>query len=182
MPHDNLGNYYHFREPVPLSLHLFRKVTSAGAVGAVAAAGGVLASDSTPIMGAEATTEAHVIIWAAANQDIIQAQIPLPPTFQGGDDVEIDLWVRTDNAGGGGIEAATFSVLTSWDNGSQVTDTATDSVPSETVHKVTAIIAAADIPDGASFVNVQLLPGTHANDPVRLLSARLTFVPRAMPA
>jgi hypothetical protein len=90
--------------------------------------------------------------------------------------------VRTDNAGGGGIEAATFSVLTSWDGGAQVTDTATDSVPSETFHKITAVISAADIPDAASFLNIQLVPGTHANDPVRLAHVEVKFVPRAKAA
>lgn len=175
---DSQGAYHEFRSRIPISLNDFREVSTAGAVSNVAANGGLLASDTTPILGAEATSEAMCINWAAANSDIIQAQVPLPPDFNGKEDVLLQLWVLTDNAGGGGIEAGTFSVLTSWDNGAQVTDTATDSVPATTSHLITARIAAADIPDRASFVNIQLVLGTHANDPIHLLSAALDYVPR----
>jgi hypothetical protein len=179
---DSQGNYHAFRRAILLSLHDWREVSAAGAVGAIAANGGLLASDTTPILGAETTTEAHSIQWAAANADIIQASIALPEDFDGRDDVLLELFVLTDNAGGGGIEAASFSVLTSWDNGAQVTDTATDDVPATTAHKVTARIAAGDIPDSPSFVNIQLVPGTHANDPTRLLAARLLYFPRKIAA
>lgn len=180
---DAQGNYHAFRKAILLSLHDWREAASTGAVGAIAANGGILASDTTPIMGAETTTEAHSIQWAAANADIIQASLALPEDFDARDDVLLDLFVLTDNTGGGGIEAASFSVLTSWDNGAQVTDTATDDVPATTVHKITARIAAADIsPKLPSFVNIQLVPGTHANDPIRLLAARLTYFPRKQAA
>ena len=134
MPQSATGAYVPFLSCVPISLNDFREVNSSGAVGAIAANGGLLASD---------------------------------------------LWILTDNTGGGSIEAGTFSVLTSWDNGAQVTDTATDSVPAVTSHKITATIAAGDIPDTASYVNIQLVLGTHANDPIHLLSARLNYFPRS---
>lgn len=177
MPHDSRGNYYEFRKSVDLSLNDFREVSSAGAVGDTTANGGLLSSDTTPVLGAEATSEAQAIIWAAGNSDIVQTNLALPPDFSGEDDVLVELWVLTDNAGGGGIEAGTFSVLSSWDNAAQVTDTATDSVPTTTAHKITARIAAADIPDRPSFVNLQLVLGTHANDPVHLLAGRISYVP-----
>lgn len=176
--HDSTGLYHPLTAAVLLSLNDFREVTSAGAVGNNAANGGILSSETTPILGAEATTEAMSLAWAAANADIIQATVALPVDFDGRFDVLLELWVLTDNAGGGGIEAASFSVLTSWDNGSQVTDTATDSVPAITAHKVTARISGADIPDSPEFVNLQLVPGTHANDPTHLLSARFVYVPK----
>jgi len=182
MPYDSQSNHYEHRKSVELSLHDFREVTTAGAVGAIAANGGLLASDTDPVMGAETTTEAHAIIWAAGNSDIIQCSKVLPPDFSGKDDVLIELWVLTDNTGGGSIEAGTFSVLTSWDNAAQVTDAATDSVPATTVHKVTATVAAADIPDSPSFVNIQLVLGTHANDPVHLLAGRVSYVPKVFAA
>ncbi len=159
---------------VDLPLSGWREVSAAGAVSDIATNGGLLASDTTPILGAEATSEAMAIKWAAANADIIQQCVSLPQDFDDTADVTIDLWVLTDNAGGGGIEAATFSVLTSWDNGSQVTDAATDSVPAVTVHKVTATVDAGDF-GAVSFVNIQLVPGTHAADPMHLLAARLNY-------
>lgn len=182
MPHDSQGFYYEQRESVNLSLHDWREVASTGAVGAIAANGGILASDTTPIMGAAATSESHIINWAAGNSDIIQCSLALPPNFSGKDDVWIELFVLTDNTGGGGIEAGTFSVLTSWDNGAQVTDEATDSTPATTAHWIRAVIAAADIPDRPSFVNIQLVLGTHANDPVHKLGGRILYVPAAKAA
>lgn len=178
MPHDSKGNYYEFRKLVALALGDWREVTSAGAVGAIAAAAGHLASDTTPIFGAQATSEAWAIKWAATNADIIQIATALPPDFSGADDVLLELDVLTDNAGGGGIDPASFTVLSSWDNGAQVSDTATDAVPAITVHTTTTIIAAADIPDAPRFLNIQLVPAAHANDPTHLMSARLLYVPR----
>ncbi len=160
---------------IDIPLSSWREVSSAGAVGDIAANGGILASDTTPILGAEATSEAMAIKWAAANADIVQCAFSLPQDLDDTADATLDLWVLTDNAGGGGIEAATFSVLTSFNNASQATDAATDSVPATTVHKVTATIDAGDIPTGAAFVNIQLVPGTHANDPTHLLAARLNY-------
>lgn len=160
---------------VNLDLGAWREVSSAGAVGDTTANGGVLASDTTPIFGAEGTTEALAIKWAAGNADIIQIAVSLPPDVNGSAAVTLDLWVLTDNAGGGGIDAASFSVLTSWDNGSQVTDTATDSVPATTVHKITATIDAGDVPATPGFLNIQLVPAAHASDPTHLLAARLNY-------
>jgi len=154
-----------------LALTDWREVTAGGAVGNIAAIGGVLASDTTPVLGAEGTSEAMSITWAAANVDQIATSICLPVDFNDAADATLDLWVKTSV----GVEAATFTVLTSWNNGSQVTDTATDSVPSTTVHKITATIAAADIPAGAEFVTIHMVPGAHAAELTKLLAARLNF-------
>lgn len=170
--------YQHIRSTqahVLFTLDMFREVSSAGAVGDTAANGGVLASDTTPVLGAAATSEAMQIVWAAGNSDIIQVSTSLPPDLDDTADAVLDLYVLTDNSGGGGIDAATFTVNSSWDNGAQVVDTATDSSPAITVHKVSATIAAADIPAGAAFVNFQLVPAAHAADPTHLLAARLNY-------
>jgi hypothetical protein len=160
------------REFIPLPLHGWREVTSGGDVGNVAANGGILASDTTPIMRGDAA-ESQEIAWAAANADIIACQVPLPPWVDGTQDILFEAHVVTDNAGGGGIEAATFTVETSWDGGAVVSDTATDTTPAITHHLITATIAAADIPDAPSYVTIMLTPGTHANDPIALTNARL---------
>lgn len=157
-----------------LSLNDFREMSSAGDVSNIAANGGLLASDTTPILRGDAA-EVQEISWAAGNADIIGAQFALPPDFDGSADATLELWVYTDNAGGGGIDAASFTVETSWDGGALVADTATDAAPAITSHKITATIAAADIPDGASFLTVMLTPAAHANDPTQLQAARLTF-------
>ena len=172
------GKYHAFYKTIPLDLVEWREVSTAGAVSNIAGNGGVLASDTTPIHGAEATSEAWMLSWAAGNSDIIQLSRSLPDDFDGGEDVLLELEVLTDNAGGGGIEAGTFSVLSSWNNAAQITDAATDSVPATTIHTITARISADDIPNDARLVNIQLVLGTHANDPIHLLAARLKYLPK----
>lgn len=159
---------------IGLSVYDFREVSAGGDVGDIAAIGGVLASDTTPVLRGNAAETAE-IMWAAGNADIIGAHVTLPADFNGAFDVTVDLFVYTDNGGGGGIEAATFTVETGWDNGALVSDAATDSVPATTIHVVTATIAAADIPDTARVLTLMLTPGAHAADPVQLLGARLNY-------
>lgn len=159
---------------VVFSLHDLREVDANGDVADAAGNGGILASDTTPILRADAA-ESEEVVWAAANQDPVQLQITLPPDFDGTADAKVELFVLTDNAGGGGIEAATFSVESSWDGGAKVTDAATDAAPATTQHKISATIAAADIPDAPSFLTLHLVPGAHANDPISLLGARLLY-------
>ncbi len=159
---------------IGLSLYQFREVTSGGDVGNAAANGGILASDTTPIMRGDAAESAE-IAWAAGNSDIISTQVTLPADFDGTAAATLDLFVYTDNAGGGGTDAATFTVETSWDGGAVVSDTATDGSPATTIHKITATIAAGDIPDTASIVTIMLTPAAHAADTVQLVGARLNY-------
>jgi hypothetical protein len=159
---------------IPISLYDWREVTSAGDVGAIAANGGILASDTTPIMRGDAAESAE-ISWAATNVDPISCHITLPTDFDGSANATLDLFVYTDNAGGGGIDAATFTTETSWDGGALVSNAATDGTPATAIHKITATIAAASIPDTASLVTIALTPAAHANDPTQLVGARLNY-------
>lgn len=159
---------------LPLKLTDFREVTSGGDVGNIVANGGILASDTTPILRGDAA-ETQEIVWAAANVDPISTQVTLPPDFDGSEDVYVDLFVYTDNAGGGGIDAATFTVETGWDGGALVSDTATDGTPATTMHKVTATVAAADVPDAPSVLTIALTPAAHGNDPTQLLGGRVLY-------
>lgn len=162
------------RGEINISLDEFRIVSSGGDVGAIAAIGGVLGSDTVPIGRGDAaeTSEIH---WAAASAIIVKYCKTLPADFSGASDVTVRLFVRTDNAGGGGIEAATFTVETGWDGGALVSDAATDATPAITLHSVDATVAAADIPDAPSVLTLMLTPGTHANDPIQLLGAKILY-------
>lgn len=159
---------------VSVPLTSLREVDSSGDVGDTTANGGVLSSNTTPILRGDAN-ECLEVHWAAANQDGVAFSQSLPVDLDDAADVLIDLFVRTDNTGGGGVEAATFTVLTSWGGGAQVSDTATDGTPATDVHVVTATVAAADVPANPGFVSVQLVPGVHANDPVQLLGVRIRY-------
>ncbi len=156
---------------VNLSLYDLREVTSGGDVGNIAANGGLLASDTTPILRGDAN-DSQEVSWATGNADVVAFSRTLPPDFDGTGDVTLELYVSS-----GTTNAATFTVESSWDAGAVVSDSASDAATkSATVHKITATIAAADIPDTASFVTVLLTPAAHATDTIQLHAARLLYV------
>jgi len=154
---------------VLLSLHDFREVTSGGAVGNIVAIGGILASDTTPVMGVH-SSESTTILWAAGNADLIGTQIALPADFDGTRDATLQLTA----ASGGTTNACTFTVETSWDSGTVASDTCTGAA-TVTVATYSATIAAADVPNSASRLTLMLTPATHATDTMILHAARLRY-------
>ena len=157
-------------QSIDVSLHSLREVDASGDVGAIAANGGILASDTTPIMRGDAN-ESLEISWATGNVDPVQFQITLPKDFDGSEDVTLDLEVYS-----GSTDAATFTVETSWNGGTQVSDSADDSATkSATPHVVTATIAAADVPDAARRVTVALTPAAHATNTIQIVGVRLNY-------
>lgn len=176
MPYNSQRQYYSFRGTIPLSLVDFREAVT-GDVPNAAGIGGVLASDSAPALSGTGSTVSQQISWVTGNTDQVLVDVSLPEDFDGRDDVTLELWVSS-----GTTDAATFTVLSSWDGGANVTDSASDAgTLSATVHKITATIAAADIPDGASFVSIGLTPAAHATNAIVLKAARLLYVPRLQP-
>lgn len=169
---DALGNYHEFRACIPISLHSWREADANGDVGAIAANGGILASDTTPIMRGASGLISQEISWAASNADPIVCQVPLPDDFSGKDDVLLKARVYS-----GTTNAASFTIGTSWDGGATVSDTGTGQA-SATIHEVVVTIAAADIPDNASFVTILLTPAAHGTDALQLCSTKLCYVPK----
>lgn len=158
------------RDYITFNVHCFREVDGNGDVGNTAAGAGMLASDTTPILRGEAT-KTQVIVWVAGNTDAIATHAVLPDEFDGTADVTLDLWVSS-----GTTDAASFTVETTWNSGSTVTDTIDDSATkSATTHKVTATIAAADVPNSAQYVSIILTPPAHATNVIHLHGARLNF-------
>jgi hypothetical protein len=156
--------------PVLFSLYDFREVDSSSDVGDTTANGGLLSSNTTPILRGNAA-ETQEISWATGNVDPIAVQKSLPSDFDGSSDVTVDLWVNS-----GTTNAATFTVETGWDGAALVSDTADDSsTKSATTHKITATIAAADIPDTASNLTLVLTPATHATDTIQLQGMRVNY-------
>lgn len=143
---------------IVFSVHDFREVTSGGDVGNVAAIGGVLASDTTPVMLGDAA-ESQALQWAASNNDIVAASTLLPNDFDGSRDVYIDLVTSS----GGTTDAASFTVETGWDGAAIVSDTATGSA-STTAAVITATVAAADVPDSPRRLTIMLTPVAHTTD------------------
>lgn len=170
----NTGSYHAFRKPIRLSLHDFRECDANGDVGNIVANGGILASDTTPIMRGASGLISQELSWAASNSDPIVAQVSLPEDFDGREDLLVELWVNS-----GTTDAATFAVLTSFDAGATVTDSASDAATlSATTHKISAIVSAADIPDTASYLTLHLTPGAHTTNAIQLANVRLGYLPR----
>lgn len=173
--HGMNGKYFAFRSPIPLPLHGFRECDANGDVGAIAANGGTLASDTTPIMRGAAGLISQEISWAAGNVDPIICQVPLPEDFDGKENVQVDLGVYS-----GTTDAASFVISTSWDGGATKTATASDAATkSATIHTISAVIPASDIPDNATFVTVMLTPPAHATNAIQLTNARMGYLPKA---
>jgi len=156
---------------VSVSLFSFRETNATADVGNLAAVGGVLASDSTPALQANGV-ESQQLQWIATNQDQIATSLSLPGDIDGTADVTIELWV---SSAGVPTDAASFTVETSWDGAAIVTDTVTDGAASNSVHRVTGTIAAADVPDSPSFLSMSVIPAAHATDAINLFAVRLEY-------
>lgn len=171
--YDSQGTYHAYYGALPCSLYDLRETDANGDVGAIVANGGVLASDTTPILRGASGLISQELSWAASNSDPVVAQLALPDDFSGKEDVLVDLWVNS-----GTTDAATVEVKSSWDAGATVTDTATDSAKSATTHKITARISAADIPDNATRLTLMFTPAAHTTNAVQLEAFRVLYVPK----
>ena len=161
---------------VPIHLGMFREVSATGDVGNIAAIGGVLGSDTAPILRAEATTNSWEISWATGNADPIGVQVMLPADLDDTQDAFLDLIVYS-----GTTDAATMGVATSWNGGAEVTDSASDSdTKSATRHTITATIAAADIPASSTHLTIRITPPTHATNAIQLHGAVLRYKPKLL--
>lgn len=156
---------------IPVSLFALREVDANGDVANDAGNGGVLSSDSDPVLRGDAA-ESQEVYWAAGNADIVAYQTSLPSDFDSTGDVVIELTVYTDNTN---ADDATFTVESGWDGGALVSDTATDGSPSGTEHKITATIAAADIAADAERLTLMLTPAAHATDGIAVTNLRLLY-------
>lgn len=155
---------------VGISLYDLREVDANGDVANIAANGGLLASDTTPILRGDAA-ESQEVSWAADDVDLVAFQMALPSDFNDAGDATLELVVSS-----GTTDAASFGVETGWDGGALVSDTADDAATkSETPHTITATIALADIATGAERVTVILTPPAHSTDAIQLHSARLKY-------
>jgi hypothetical protein len=134
-----------------------------------------LTTTTTPALTFDGTNHFELIRWSAGDDTNLRVSFALPEGFDGDEDVTVDLFVRTDNAGGA-VDAASFTIFSSWDNGPSVSYVATDSSPSETLHTITATIAASDIQSSARRLTLILQPMGHLNDPVILTDVRVNTV------
>ena len=146
---------------IPIPLNTIREASSF-AVGNASANGGVLASDTTPILGPinGGTDGCQVLTWAASNSDQVIFQTPLPPDLD--DTADVVIHFRTKSAGT--TNAVGFTVESFWDEGdTKISDPSETNQTTSWAEKI-ATIAAADVPTGAQTLTVGLTPAAHTTD------------------
>lgn len=157
---------------IPLSLMQFREAATM-AVGNAAANGGVLASDTTPILQPinGATDGCQELVWAASNNDAVITTVALPPDL----DDTADLVLHTRTVSGGTTNAVGFTVDTWFNEGdTKVTDTSETNQTTSWAEKITTI-AAADVPSGAQTITISLTPVAHTTDTMAMSAAWLEY-------
>ena len=145
---------------IPVSLAAVRELSTGSFINA-AGNGGILATDTTPILNTinGDTDGAWRLAWAASNSDEVGFQAPLPPDLDEASAVEVHL--RAYMAGA--TDTPVISADSYFDEGdTKVEDdsTALDATPTEK----TITIAAGDVPAGAQTLSVALTPGAHTTD------------------
>lgn len=146
---------------VPIPLTTLREASNFDVANA-AGNGGVLASDTTPILSAinDATDGCQMLSWAASNNDQVIFQTPLPPDL----DETADLVVHFRTKSAGTTDAVGFTVDSFFNEGdTKVTDTSETNQTTSWAEKI-ATIAAADVPAGAQTLTVGLTPAAHTTD------------------
>jgi hypothetical protein len=157
---------------IPISLMSLREVSTM-AVGNIAANGGILASDTTPILQPVngATAGAQEVAWASSNNDPVAFQISLPPDL----DDTADLVLHTRIKSAGTSDAVGFTVTSYFnETGAAVSDTSETNQTATWGEKVTTI-AAADVPAGAQTLTVSLTPVAHTTDIMHLSALWLEY-------
>jgi hypothetical protein len=144
-----------------LSIPLFslREATTFD-VGNIAANGGVLASDTTPVLEAVngGTDGCQRVTWATGNVDQVIAQIPLPPDLNTGADVVVHARV----AASGATDTPSFTLESFFNEGdTKVSDTLAAGAATSTYAEITQAIAAADVPSGAQTLTMGFTPASH---------------------
>jgi len=157
---------------VPITLQSFREVAS-GVVGNIAANGGVLASDTTPILTSinAATDGCQIIKWAAGNADPVAVSISLPPDLDDGAAVVAHFRIVSE----GVVDAVGFTVSGWFNEGDTKVDVVSGTNQTATWAEIVASFGAGDIPVGAQTVTLILTPVTHATNFMSMSAAWLEY-------
>ena len=136
---------------------------SSGAVGNIAANGGILASDTTPVLSpvlASPLDACQEVDWVNSNNDPVLFQTALPPDLDDGADLVIHSRIRS-----GGTSNAVGFVCTSYFNEGDTTQSDTgETNQTNTWAEKIITIGAGDVPSGAQTLTCILTPAAHTTD------------------
>jgi hypothetical protein len=156
---------------VPLPLVQAREIATNDTINA-AGNGGLLASDTTPILKREngATDKKLYVEWAASNSDEIVWDFPYPPDLDDGAAVEVHLLALMNGA------TDTPVIAVSYFEGIGDTNAGGNTAAlSNTLAELTVSIAHANVGTAPNAASVGLVPGAHTTDKVQLLGAWIEY-------
>lgn len=156
-----------------LSLGSLREIAS-NDVDTLANHGGILTSDSTPSYGRinGATDKGLRVNWVAGNVDEVQfSPVFMPPDLNSDQDLTIHLLADMDAATDTPmIDVQVFDAVGDTEMGGAT------AALSSTLAELTVTIASADLSGNPlGFLNIALIPGTHATDDVRVYAAWIEY-------
>lgn len=159
---------------VPIDISSGREIAT-NDIQNLAAAGGILASDSQPdLLRVNAGTDKALrITWAATEVDEVQLPpVPLPPDLDASQDVTVHLLIAkgTNTDAAAVIDVQAFEGVGDTEMGGNTAALDTDAL---TEYSVT--LANADITGHPGFLNLSLIPGAHANDAIYLYAMWLEY-------
>jgi hypothetical protein len=161
---------------IDLPITSWREVDASGDVGDATADGGVLRSDTTPILKSHTTGtyKALTVQWAASNSDPIATQRALPADFSSSGDLVF--LGRFGNNGSTDSVQPTISVyFNEYLAKVDVTGDAID-VTADTIYQTyTATIDADDITTDVSSITVIITPAAHTTNTQLMSSAQLRY-------
>jgi hypothetical protein len=157
---------------IPIPLTAFREVGT-NDIQNLAAHGGILAKDSTPILEFTNgdTDGALRLRWAAADVNAIVAQVPLPPDLNAG--ANLVLHIRAAMAGTD--DTPVISSDAYFNEGDTKVEDDSAAITGTAYAEYTITIAHADVPAGAQTLTVELTPGTHGTDALYMTAAWLEY-------
>lgn len=157
---------------VPVPLTGIREVTSNN-LGNIAANGGLLATDTTPILEYTNgdTDSAFRMRWAASNSDPIAFQVPLPPDLDEAAAVEVHLRA----AMGGATDTPVIDADSYFNEGDTQVADASAAITGTTYAEYIITIAAADVPAGAQTFTCELTPAAHTTDTLLVTAVWVEF-------
>lgn len=161
---------------IPIDLLEWREGSS-GSLQNLAAVGGLLATDSTPIANAtNGDTDGTIRLnWAASDSNPIICQKALPD-LDGALALELHVIAKMTKAGGSLVDTPTLS-LDSYFAGPGVTSAkitdVSSAVGAQTYTEYVITIAAADIDDAAVTASFELTPGAHTTDSLQVCATWL---------
>lgn len=156
---------------VPLPLAEAREIAT-NDIAALAAHGGILASDSTPILKRTngATDKKLYVEWAASNSDEIAWDFVYPPDLDDAAVVTVHLLAKMNGA------TDTPVIAVSYFEGIGDTNAGGNTAAlSDTLAEVTVEISAVNVGAAPTGASVGLVPGAHTTDKVQLLGAWIEY-------